>query len=285
MHKIATRWDYVCEGAEWFGLTPNQGNTHEMKTGTMKVALLAALSGLTFAASAAELNLATPSASEYPDTESSVNVAVTNWPALGRRVKLTLSADFTPSNGVQVALGQDSNADGDLAPEETHLVLGVDCGEPFVREEFGQWRSDSDQWRSDVLIASEQEPTLDCQPPPPPSTFTFAFKQPSPLAARLTHAKITTRGRGESAAQIAADAIKELTGPGEIRCGAKLAAALNSQLATLNSFTVVTDETLGAGFTVRLDGGRVEHDFTAETISTELAKRLRPDLAKLVVSC
>ena len=55
VHKIAARWDYVCEGAEWFGLTPNQGNTHEMKTGTMKAALLAALSGLTFAASAAQI--------------------------------------------------------------------------------------------------------------------------------------------------------------------------------------------------------------------------------------
>ena len=98
-------------------------------------------------------------------------------------------------------------------------------------------------------------------------------------------AKDVEKALGESAAQIATDAIKELTGPGEIRCGAKLAAALNSQLATLNSFTVVTDETLGAGFTVKIDGGRVEHDFTAETISTELAKRLRPDLAKLVVSC
>ena len=190
VHKIAARWDYVCEGAEWFGLTPNQGNTHEMKTGTMKAALLAALSGLTFAASAADFDLATPSESEYPDTESSVNVAVTNWPALGRRVKLTLSADFTPSNGVQVAFGQDTDSNGDLAPEETHLVLGVDCGEPFTREEFGQWRSEMNQGS--------------------PSTFTFAFRQPSAVTNRLTHAKVTTRGRGNSAAQIAA----EITRPG-----------------------------------------------------------------------
>ena len=89
-------------------------------------------------------------------------------------------------------------------------------------------------------------------------------------------------GNETAAAQIVADAIKDLTGPGEIRCGAKLAATLNSQLSALNSFTVTTDEALGAGFTVKLDGGRVEHDFTAETISTELAKRLRPDLAKLL---
>ena len=96
-------------------------------------------------------------------------------------------------------------------------------------------------------------------------------------------AKDVDKALGDSAVtQIVADAVKDLTGPGEIRCGAKLAATLNSQLSTLNSFTVVTDEALGAGFTVKIDGGRVEHDFTAETISTELAKRLRPDLAKLV---
>ena len=38
----------------------------------------------------------------------------------------------------------------------------------------------------------------------------------------------------------------------------------------------------GNMITVKTDGGRVEHDFTAETISAELARRLRPDLAKLV---
>ena len=97
-------------------------------------------------------------------------------------------------------------------------------------------------------------------------------------------AKDVAKALGEetAATQIVADAIKALTGPGEIRCGDKLAAALKSQLAALKSFSVTTDDTLGAGFTVRLDGGRVEHDFTAATISTELAKRLRPDLAKLL---
>ena len=92
-------------------------------------------------------------------------------------------------------------------------------------------------------------------------------------------------GDETAAIQIVTDAIKDLTGPGEIRCGEKLAATLSSQLSTLNSFTVVTDDSLGTGFTVKTDGGRVEHTFTGETIAAELAKRLRPDLAKLVVSC
>lgn len=86
----------------------------------------------------------------------------------------------------------------------------------------------------------------------------------------------------KTATQIVADAIRDLTGPGEIRCGANLASALKSQIAGLKSFNLTVDETLGSGFTVRLDGGRVEHDFTADVIAAELAKRLRPDLAKLL---
>ena len=155
------------------------------------------------AAFAVQHNLPTPGPSEYVDTESSANVAVTNWPGLGRRVKLTLSANFTPSNCVQVAFGQDTNADGDLAPEETHLILGIDCGVPFIREEVNVGK-----WGSGILSASTEESTLDCSPSP--STFTFAWRQPSAVAKRCTHAKVTIRGRGNSAAEIAA----EITRPG-----------------------------------------------------------------------
>ena len=88
----------------------------------------------------------------------------------------------------------------------------------------------------------------------------------------------------KTAADLVVSAVKDLTGPGEIACGARLAKALNAQLSTLNSFTLVTDDALGTGFTIKLDGGRVEHCFTSEVIAAELAKRLRPDLAKLVVS-
>ena len=97
-------------------------------------------------------------------------------------------------------------------------------------------------------------------------------------------AKDVDRALGDenTAAQIVTEAIKDLTGPGEIRCGEKLATALKSQVSSLKSFTVTTDANLGTGFTVKTDGGRVEHDFTPETISAELARRLRPDLAKLL---
>ena len=42
------------------------------------------------------------------------------------------------------------------------------------------------------------------------------------------------------------------------------------------------DDALGTGFSVKTDGGRVEHAFTGDVIAEELAKRLRPDLAKLL---
>ena len=86
----------------------------------------------------------------------------------------------------------------------------------------------------------------------------------------------------KTATALVAKAIEEMSGPGEITCGAKLASALKSQVSDLKSFTVVTDDTLGTGFTVKTDGGRVEHAFTVETIAAELAKRLRPDLAALL---
>ena len=98
----------------------------------LKRTISATFAALAIAAVGAEQALPTPPPSPYPDTESSVNVAVTNWPSLGRRVKLTLSANFSPSNCVQVALGQDTDSNGDLAPEETMLCIGVDCGEPSM---------------------------------------------------------------------------------------------------------------------------------------------------------
>ena len=85
-----------------------------------------------------------------------------------------------------------------------------------------------------------------------------------------------------TSAALVQEAIRELTGPGEVVCGPKLAKALVSRLAAGGAFTVVTDASLGSGFEVRLDGGRVEHAFTVEVIAAELAKRLRPDLAALL---
>ena len=88
------------------------------------------------------------------------------------------------------------------------------------------------------------------------------------------------------AVPLAAAAVKELvTGSGaEVATSAKLVDALRAQLAAQaqNGVKVVADEMTGAGFTVKLDNGRVEHDFTDAAISGALAQRLRSDLAALI---
>ena len=86
----------------------------------------------------------------------------------------------------------------------------------------------------------------------------------------------------KNVAALALEAVKGLVGDAEVAVPAKLAPALKAQLAAQKNLTVVTDETIGTGFSVRLDGGRVEHAFTGAAIADELAKRLRPDLARLV---
>ena len=86
----------------------------------------------------------------------------------------------------------------------------------------------------------------------------------------------------KNVAALALDAVKGLASKAEVAAPAKLVAALKAQLAAQPNLAVVTDDSVGSGFSVRLDGGRVEHAFTGAAVAEELAKRLRPDLAKLV---
>ena len=86
------------------------------------------------------------------------------------------------------------------------------------------------------------------------------------------------------AAKLALAAVNELGSNADVAAGEKLAAALKAQLAAdaKAGVKVVLDESVGTGFSIRLDGGRVEHDFSESAIVAALAKCLRPDLAKLV---
>ena len=85
-----------------------------------------------------------------------------------------------------------------------------------------------------------------------------------------------------TAAALAAKALEGLDSDAEIAAAADIAAALKAQLAAKGEITVITDDAIGSGFSVKLDNGRIEHSFTGETIAGELAKRLRPDLAALI---
>lgn len=81
---------------------------------------------------------------------------------------------------------------------------------------------------------------------------------------------------------LVSEAVKAVTGPAEVALPAQLAPAVKARLAANPQITVVMDAVSGAGFSVRTDGGRVESSFSAEDIAGEIARRLRPDLAKLL---
>ena len=96
-----------------------------------------------------------------------------------------------------------------------------------------------------------------------------------------------TAALATEAVPLAAAAVKELvtgSATAEVAASAKLVDALRAQFAAQaqGGVKVVSDETTGAGFTVRLDNGRVEHDFTDAAIADALAQRLRADLAALL---
>ena len=96
-----------------------------------------------------------------------------------------------------------------------------------------------------------------------------------------------TAALATEAVPLAAAAVKELvtgSATAEVAASAKLVDALRAQLAqqAQAGVKVVADEMTGAGFTVKLDNGRVEHDFTDAAISEALAQRLRSDLAALL---
>ena len=87
--------------------------------------------------------------------------------------------------------------------------------------------------------------------------------------------------------QLAAEAVRNyLGGKGgiEIAASEKLVDAIRAKLAgaAAGGVTVVMDETLGSGFSVRIAGGRIEHAFTGAAVADALAKQLRPLLAALL---
>ena len=69
----------------------------------------------------------------YADTEVSTNIAFVVDRAMMTRIEFSVALEATPSNNVEVAIGTDANADGNLAPEEAAYVFGYDCGRWFTR--------------------------------------------------------------------------------------------------------------------------------------------------------
>ncbi len=70
----------------------------------------------------------------------------------------------------------------------------------------------------------------------------------------------------------------------EVAAAEQMVHALRAKLAqeAAEGVTVVTDQTTGSGFRIRLAGGRIEHDFTGAAVTTALSRQLRPGLAALL---
>ena len=71
--------------------------------------------------------------SEYADTEVSTNIPFAVSFDTMSRVNFALSLDASPSNSVEVSIGEDANGDGNLSPEEAAYTFGFDCGRWFKR--------------------------------------------------------------------------------------------------------------------------------------------------------
>ena len=71
---------------------------------------------------------------EFADTEVTTNIPVNVFRSDVRGLDVSLELCATPSNNVQVAFGRDADGDGVLAPEESDLVVGWDCGRWFAEE-------------------------------------------------------------------------------------------------------------------------------------------------------
>ena len=72
--------------------------------------------------------------STYPDTEVWTNIPFGSARTDVKSFEVLMRLAGSASNCVQVAFGRDADGDGDLAPEETGLVLGWRAGDWFVED-------------------------------------------------------------------------------------------------------------------------------------------------------
>ena len=90
--------------------------------------VLAFLPMMTFGVSVGSLPV-----SGYADTEVSTNIPIAVDFKTMSRVEFSLSLDASPTNCVEVSIGEDVNADGNLSVEEAAYTFGFDCGRWFRR--------------------------------------------------------------------------------------------------------------------------------------------------------
>ena len=89
---------------------------------------------LPFAALAAKTTVVSPpEASDFADAEAATNIALVVDHSRLDSMRFVVELDGSATNGVEVAVGVDSNQDGALSQEEAGVFFGYDCGEWFLR--------------------------------------------------------------------------------------------------------------------------------------------------------
>ena len=81
--------------------------------------------------------LPSPEPGAYADTESSTNVVLAVDRAKLFSLGFTIELSPSTTNCLEIALGADADGDGELAPEESDVLFGYDCGEWFMRNGDG----------------------------------------------------------------------------------------------------------------------------------------------------
>ena len=72
--------------------------------------------------------------SNYADTEVSTNIPFeVSFDAMSR-MNFSVSLEASPSNSVEVSIGEDENGDGNLSLDETDQTFGYNCGHWFQRD-------------------------------------------------------------------------------------------------------------------------------------------------------
>ena len=70
---------------------------------------------------------------EFADTESATNHLFSTTRPGSQILSFQMGLLASPSNNVEIAIGRDSDEDGELSIDETAMVVGWDCGEWVVR--------------------------------------------------------------------------------------------------------------------------------------------------------
>ena len=122
--------------------------------------------------------------SEYADTEVSTNIPFeVSFDAMSR-MNFSISLDASPSNCVEVSIGEDANADGNLSLEETDQTFGYNCGMWFQRNLIDGWED-----RLPAPVAEDGDGTVRTEK-------TFVLKKRR-LDESWNLVKVTRRGKGE----------------------------------------------------------------------------------------